>query len=343
MSRNRWAIPIKFGAFAIVMAMLTAFLFVIFGQYRGGSDNDYSAVFKNVSGLKRGDTVRVAGVPVGAVDDIRLRPNKTIVVSFRSDQQAALTTGTRAEVRYLNLVGDRYLELVDGPGSTTLMPAGSQIPLERTAPALDLDLLLGGLRPVIRGLNPQDVNSLSASLLEVLQGQGDSLESLFTQTSSFTSTLAAHRDIVQQLIVDLRGLFATLSNDGADFSATLDRLEKLVTGLSADRDPIGNAIEGLADGTASLASLLTQARPPLAKTVNELNRLAPALDDKKDRIDTMLGKLPEDYRKLSRIGAYGSFINYYVCSLTFRATDLQGRTVVFPMVHQEAGRCAEPQ
>jgi phospholipid/cholesterol/gamma-HCH transport system substrate-binding protein len=246
-------------------------------------------------------------------------------------------------VRYLNLVGDRYLDLVEGPGSTAILPVGSQILIDKTAPALDLDLLLGGLRPVIRGLNPQDVNALSTSLLQILQGQGDNLESLFAQTSSFTSTLAEHRDVVAQLIVDLRDLFVTLSNDGADFSTALDRLEKVVTELSADRDPIGEAIDALDNGTASLASLLTQARQPLAKTVDELNRLAPSLDEKKDRVDATLAKLPENYRKLARIGSYGSFLNYYVCSLTFRVTDLQGRTAVFPTVFQEGGRCAEPE
>lgn len=343
MRRGQRATLVKFGAFVIVMVTMTAFLIVIFGQYRGGSNAAYSAVFEDISGLQRGDTVRIAGVTVGAVKDISMRPDKTIVVEFGSDRQVALTTGTRAEVRYLNLVGDRYLELVDGPGSTAMLPAGSQIPIDKTAPALDLDLLLGGLRPVIRGLNPQDVNALSASLVQILQGEGDNLDSLFAQTSSFTNTLAEHRDVVQQMIVDLRDLFTTLSNDGADFSAALDRLEKLVSELSASRDPIGNAIEALDNGTASLASLLTEARPPLAKTVTELNRLAPALDEKKDRVDTMLGKLPEDYRKLARLGSYGSFINYYVCSLTFRATDLQGRTAVFPMVFQEGGRCAEPE
>ena len=75
-------------------------------------------------------------------------------------------------MRYLNLVGDRFLELIDGPGSTRLMPQGGQIPVDRTTPALDLDLLVGGLKPVIQGLNPQDVNALTAALLQVFQGQG---------------------------------------------------------------------------------------------------------------------------------------------------------------------------
>ena len=43
---------LKFGAFGVVMVVLTAFLFMIFGQYRNGSTNDYSAVFVDVSGLE---------------------------------------------------------------------------------------------------------------------------------------------------------------------------------------------------------------------------------------------------------------------------------------------------
>ena len=108
---------------------------------------------------------------MGTVNGVSLRPDKTVVVKFDADRNIVLTEGTRAAVRYLNLVGDRYLELVDGPGSTK-RAAGRRVrfPIDRTAPALDLDLLLGGLKPVIQGLNPQDVNALTASLIAGLPG-----------------------------------------------------------------------------------------------------------------------------------------------------------------------------
>jgi phospholipid/cholesterol/gamma-HCH transport system substrate-binding protein len=331
----------KFSAFALVMVLLTAFLFFIFGQYRTGSATGYSAVFTDVSRLEPGDTVRVAGVRVGTVNGVSLRPDKKVVVTFDTDRGVVLTNGTRAMVRYLNLIGDRYLELVDGPGTSQILRPGSQIPIDHTAPALNLDLLVGGLKPVIRGLNPRDVNALSASLIQIMQGQGSTLESLFSKTSSFTNTLADHNKVIQDLIDNLRNLLTTLSKDGNDFSGAVDRLQRLVTELSADRDPIGKAIDSLDKGTASIADLLTNVRPPLAATVDQLNRLAPSLDSKKDRIDAVLGKAPEDYRKLVRIGSYGAFVNYYICKLMWRATDLQGRTVVFPWIDQEGGRCAE--
>jgi phospholipid/cholesterol/gamma-HCH transport system substrate-binding protein len=331
------ALFVKFGLFALIMALLTAFLILIFGQYRTGSTNTYSAVFADISGLRKGDSVRAGGLRVGTVDNVSMQPDHTIVVAFDADRDVAMSAGTKLAVRYLNLVGDRFLELVDGPGSTRILPAGSQIPVDRTTPALDLDLLLGGLKPVIQGLNPGDVNALSSSLLQIFQGQGGTLDSLLSQTSSFAGGLADDNEVIEQLIDNLNKVVVTLADNGAQFSGTIDRLQRLVTELSENRDPI----DSLDAGTASLADLLGQARAPLAGTVGQLNRLAPLLDDDKEKLDAALGRAPDNYRKLIRLGSYGSWLNIYICSLSFRVTDLQGNTAVFPWFDQANGRCAE--
>jgi len=340
MTRKRTP-AIKFAVFGVVMIVLTAFLFMVFGQFRSGDANTYSAVFHDVSDLQSGDTVRVAGARVGTVSDVRLEEDNSVTVTFDADRNVKLTTGTQAAVRYLNLVGDRYLELVDGPGSTRLLPPGSVIPAERTSPALDLDLLLGGLKPVIQGLNARDVNALSASLLQIMQGQDGTLESLLSKTSSFTSTLADNGQVVQQLIDNLKDVLATVSKDGTQFSALLDRLERLVTELSNERDPIGEAIDALDKGTASIADLLTQARPPLAGTIDQLDRLAPNLAQEKDRVDTALQKAPENYRKLVRIGSYGNFLQLFLCGVTLRLNDPTGKVLVLPTLKPNYGRCKD--
>ena len=340
MRGTRW-LGVKIGVFVVVMTVLTGFLIVTFGQVRTGSTNAYSAVFADISGLRKGDSVRAGGLRVGTVDDVSMRPDHTIAVGFDADRDVPLSTGTKLAVRYLNLVGDRFLELVDGPGSIGILPAGSQIPLERTAPALDLDLLLGGLKPVIQGLNPQDVNALSAALLQVFQGQGGTMDSLLSHTSSLSNGLADNGQVIEELIDNLNRVVVTLADDGTQFSGAIDRLQRLVTDLSADRDPIGDAIESLDTGTASLADLLGHARAPLAGTINQLSRLAPLLDVDKDKIDAALQKAPDNYKKLIRLGAYGSWLNIYICSLSFRVSDLQGNTAVFPWFDQANGRCAE--
>jgi phospholipid/cholesterol/gamma-HCH transport system substrate-binding protein len=333
---------IKVGVFIAVMLLLTGALFAIFAQYRGGAQNRYTAVFDDASSLKAGDSVRVAGVQVGKVNRVTLEPDNTVSVGFGADRDIVLTSGTTAAVRYLNLVGDRYLELLDSPGSTAIQPPGSVIPVDRTQSALDLDLLLGGLKPVVQSLNPQAVNALTNSLIQILQGQDGNIESLFAKTSAFSTSLADNSETVQQLIDNLNSVLATINSDGGKFSATVDRLEKLVTGLAGDRDPIGNAITALDTGTASLTDLLTQARSPLAGTVDQLARLAPILDSDKATVDLALQKAPQNYRKLVRLGSYGSWINQYLCGMSVRVTDLQGRTAYFPWIMQHTGRCSEP-
>jgi phospholipid/cholesterol/gamma-HCH transport system substrate-binding protein len=333
---------LKLTVFAVVMAVLTVFLFAIFGQFRGGSTSDYSAVFTDASSLQAGDSVRVAGVRVGTVDGVKLRPDNTVLVTFDADDDVVLTAGSRAAVRYLNLVGDRFLELLDRPGAGNVLPRGAQIPAERTQPALDLDLLLGGLKPVIRGLDPKDVDALTNALLQIFQGQGGALQSLMTRTSSFTSTLADNNSALENLVGNLDTVLGTLAKESDRFSGALDRFQKLTTGLADDRDTIGTAIDSLSNGTASIADLLTAARPPLAGTIDQLNRLAPLLDQDKDLIDVALQRAPDNYRKLARVGSYGSFVNYYLCGVSLRATDLQGRTTAFPWIKQKDGRCAEP-
>jgi phospholipid/cholesterol/gamma-HCH transport system substrate-binding protein len=124
----------------------------------------------------------------------------------------------------------------------------------------------------------------------------------------------------------------------------VDGLERLVTGLAEDRDPIGEAITALDNGTASLADLLTEARPALSGTVDQLTRLAPLLSNDTDlaRLDLVLQKTPQNYRKLVRLGSYGSWLNLYICGVSVRVSDLQGRTAHFPWVIQNTGRCGEP-
>ncbi|MFZ1163376.1 MCE family protein [Mycobacterium sp.] len=333
---------VKFGVFAVVMSMLTLFLFFTFGQYRTGAVTGYSAIFNDASRLKAGDSVRVAGVRVGSVNGVALQSDKKVVVKFDADRSVVLTDGTKAAVRYLNLVGDRYLDLVDGPGSTRRLPAGGQINVGHTAPALDLDLLLGGLKPLIHGLNPRDVNALSSALLEVFQGEGGTLQSLFNKSTSFTNTLADNDQTIERLIDNLNTVAATLNKDGGQFSGAIDRLERLVTGLANDRDTFGPAIDALSNGTVTLADLLGKARPPLSGTVEQLRRLAPNLDDDKDRLDAALQKAPRNYRKLVRLGVFGATIPYFLCQITLRGTDLSGKTVIAPWFRSDAQRCEEP-
>ena len=192
------------------MAVLTAFLFIIFGQFRTGSTNDYSAVFTDASRLKTGDSVRAGRDCASAPSThVSLRSDNTVLVAFDADRDVVLTEQRNEGRRAVSQPGRRPLSRARRrPRIDPTLPPGSQIPVDRTDPALDLDLLLGGLKPVIQGLNPQDVNALVCALLQVFQGQGGTLDSLLSQTSSFTNELADNNQVIEQLIDNLNTVVA---------------------------------------------------------------------------------------------------------------------------------------
>ncbi len=331
---------IKLSIFALVMVVIFGALALVFSQYRFGSADSYHVVFSDASGLESGDKVRIAGVPVGAVKGVDIGDENLAEVEFDVDSKHRLLTSTAATVRYENLVGDRYLELLEGPGGIDELDSGGTIPVNQSSPALDLDLLLGGFKPLLRGLDPQQINDLSAALLGVLQGQGGTLVSLLGNTSSFTNTLADRDQLIGDVITNLNATLGTIDRQGTQFETTIDSLQQLVSGLAQDRDPIGDAIPRIAGATGDLAGLLQATRPDLQSMIAAANRTATQLDLGKDNIDQVLTRLPSDYKKLIRTGSYGSFFQFFLCSNTFKISGPDGQTLLVPTAKQDTGRCA---
>src|ERR1700739_4134581 len=261
-------------AFTVVSLAFVFILVTVFGQFRFDTRTSYSAVFSNVSGLKGGNFVRIAGVEVGKVSHLKLEKDGTVHVNFAIDKGLRLTEGTRGSVRYENLIGDRYLALEDGPGPPRRLPQNATIPLARTSPALDVDALIGGFRPLFRALDPDQVNALSGQLLRVFQGQGATISSVFAQTSALTTTLANRDKLIGEVITNLNTVLQTFSTRDNQFSDGLDKLSQLVGTLADRKTELTNGVAYVNAAAASVADLLTVARQPIKDTVVQTERFS---------------------------------------------------------------------
>src|SRR3954454_25317669 len=103
------------------------------------------------------------------------------------------------------------MALEEGAGATKKIQPGGTIPLDRTAPALDLDALIGGFRPLFHALDPDQVNALSGQLISAFQGQGATIGSFLTQTATLTSTLADRDQPIGHVVVNLNTVLVSLS------------------------------------------------------------------------------------------------------------------------------------
>ncbi|WBP95328.1 MCE family protein [Mycolicibacterium neoaurum] len=335
---------INVAVFTMAMVLVAAGLIVVFGQFRFASSNQYHATFTEASRLKTGQDVRIAGVPVGSVSAVTLNPDNTVDVAFDVDKRYQLYTSTRAVVRYENLVGDRYMEITSGPGELQKLPAGSTLSTANTQPALDLDALLGGLRPVLKGLDGNKVNEVSNAVIELLQGQGGAIQNMLASTSSFSQNLAARDQLIGDVITNLNTVLGTIDEKGDQFNASVDELQKLITGLAENRDPIAGAIAPLASAENDLTEMLQASRRPLQGVIENARPLMQRMDERKADINKVIEPLAENYLRLNALGAYGAFFNIYYCSIRMKINGPAGSDILIPFggpPDPSKGRCSE--
>ena len=325
MSRNSTTIAagIKLGVFTVVSLLVTGLLAAIMGHVGLGGGTTYHAIFSTASMLKKGDDVRVAGVTVGEVKKVEHYDRSQAKVTFKVQSDLPLTTSSRAEIRYLNLVGDRYLALEQGSDRTAArLGSGGTIPIAQTEPALNLTTLFNGFQPLFQALNPHQVNDLSMNLVQVLQGEGGTVQGLLQKTASLTNTLADRDQLIGEVVTNLSGTLQTIDSRHQQLNDLVVSLKNWMTDLARDRHVIGSSISNISDLTVVVADLLRQGRPLVKSDVAKLRKLASLLNTKESQaqLTEMLDRLPESMTDQTRTGTYGSWYNYYLCGFSGRIT-----------------------
>ena len=329
----------RLGIFLTVCFLGAFALFAIFAQFRFDAGISYNAMFTNVSGLKKGDFVRVAGVEVGKVEDIRINRDATVRVTFSAGKAVVLTEGTRAIIRYDNVIGGRFLALDEGTGGVRRLDAGQTIPIDRTAPALDLDSVIGGFKPLFRALSPDQVNALSAQLNEALQGQGATIGAFLNQAATLTNTLADRDQLITEVITNLDAVLNSLGSQSAQLDKAVTNLAGLVEALNARKNDIAEAFTSTSAAAATVADLLAGTRAPFRKVVHETDRVASIAVADHEYLEKLIDTLPDKYRALQRQGMYGDFFSFYLCDLVLKLNGKGGQPVFVKVAGQDTGRC----
>jgi phospholipid/cholesterol/gamma-HCH transport system substrate-binding protein len=337
---------LKLGAFSVVLLIFTVMIFVVFGQLRFDRTTSYSAEFSNISGLRAGQFVRASGVEIGKVDSVNLIDGgKRVRVDFNVDRSIPLYQSTTAQIRYLDLIGNRYLELKrgEGDGFDRILPSGGFIPVARTTPALDLDALIGGFKPLFRALDPEKVNTLATSLITVFQGQGGTINDILDNTAQLTATIGERDQAIGEVIKNLNIVLDTTVRHRQQFDQTVNNLEVLITGLKDHAEPLAAGTAHISAAAGTVADLLAEDRALLHSTLNYLDGVQQPLIDQRTQLDDFLHKVPTALNLIGRgIGSYGDFVNFYACDITLKINGLQGggpvRTV--RLFNQPSGRCS---
>ncbi len=216
--------------------------------------------------------------------------------------------------------------------------------LDHTQPALDLDALIGGFRPLFKALDPDKVNRIASSIITVFQGQGATINDILDQTASLTATLADRDQAIGEIITNLNTVLATTVKHEKEFDGTVDKLEvadhrteEQGRSVGRGRGPYqqrgGNTGRPAGRGPAVAAQHLRTSRGHPAAADTTICRLSTT---------RYWRKLPDAYRIIGRSGGiYGDFFNFYLCDLSLKLNGLQpgGPVRTVKLFVQPTGRC----
>ena len=335
---------IKLTIFAVITVLATIVLAVTISNQTFGSTRTYKADFTDATSLLPGDSVRAAGVRVGTVKAIKVVDSHLAQVTFTVDSDIVVRTSTHFAIRYLNLVGQRYVSVIEGPGGEALPKHPPVIGTDHTAPALDLTELFNGFRPLFAALSPNDVNSFALEIIKTLQGEGGTVADLAAKSATLTNTIADRDAAIGGVVNNLLTVLDTVAKRDAGLNQTVQQLQRLVSGLASDRNTIAASLQNIDNLANNSALLLEQIRPYLPSDITNLGKIANTLNTTRNcpgyvypvnneptypnvprfaknctsgpnTLEEYLQRVPTKLIQIIRTATYGSFFNFWLCDL----------------------------
>jgi len=254
------------GLFVVASLAALLFMVLIIAQQEGLWQNyiEYKAIFKNISGLKRGSEVRLAGVSVGTVKSATVQSDGRILVTFEvlEKYRNQIRKNTQATIGMIGLLGDRSLDLTPGsPKEELVKPGGLVVAVEpldiqellaRAGPSLEnAQKIMANLVTITDNLaKPKgDFNQAMANINEtfqaVSQGKG-TLGKLVNDPTLYkeaTQTVAGVRKVTDSLS-DPKGALGTMLHDPAfkaELQQTMNDINELAANLRKGSVPVAEA------------------------------------------------------------------------------------------------------
>ena len=315
---------VKLAVFFLFSAACMGWLFLRIGEF-GGSAGAFrptyklTAAFSDATGLVKGDEVRLAGVRVGKVGSLKVQRGKAMA-ALNIDKRHPLPEGSRFELRWKNLLGQRFVQVVPPEGATPdakAIPPDARLGADQTAAAADLSTLLNNTQPILAKLDTPTLNRVMATFATALQGREASLNQAITDSSRLIATLSQRADLIGNSITDFATLLDGIAGHDAEVRALLDSLAATSETLAARADDLGEAAGKTGVFTTTLAKILAANGTDIDVALAHAGTLAETAANNKESLSKALQTLPWATSAILRMTSNGDWIQSYTRAVGF--------------------------
>jgi phospholipid/cholesterol/gamma-HCH transport system substrate-binding protein len=278
--RNRFAVG-GVGTLILIAVVIAAFSYDKIPFVKGTSD--YSAYFAEAGGIKPGSDVRVSGLGVGRVSDIRLEGTK-VLVDFTVREGVELGDQTQAAIKTETVLGTKFLEVTPrGDGNLT-----GTIPLERTTSPYDLPSALGDLSSTISALDTTQLSAALTTLADTFKDTPPDLKIALDGVARFSDTLNTRDAQLRNLLANANKVTAVLAKRSDQIASLVVNTNALLAELLSQRNSVDALFNNLAAVSHQLSGLVDDNRTQLKPAVDKLNGVLKILDDRKKELQRTL-------------------------------------------------------
>ena len=331
------ATGIKLTIFTIFTTLITLGLATVIGNFSlTASTYEVKAVFDDATGVLNGDLVKIAGVNVGRVTGFEVDDGRaTVTLQLNSDVE--IPENVIVEIKYRNLLGQRVINILEpqGPPTNEMLTDGETIPASQTRPALDLDAVFNGLRPLIQSTDPEDINVVARTVLQIFEGKEGDLGAILGNLGDVTKEFAGGDGRLVRLVSDLKDLTDVLNNQSGEIRYGLDRFVNLMKALEEVTPNIEDAVVQLDTLSRRFEGVLQKNRVNLREDLDDLATLLTLVNQNLGPLDRATANLKEVLLATARSQSYGRWWNLYVVNLC-------PETGFFADLPEPAGDCVAP-
>ncbi|OBK74993.1 MCE family protein [Mycobacterium sp. 1274761.0] len=278
--RNRLVVGLV-GFTLVIVAVVAAFSYDKIPFVKGTSD--YSAYFAEAGGIKPGSDVRVSGLSVGRVSDVKLDGTK-VLVDFTVRDNVELGDRTEAAIKAETVLGTKMLELTPrGDGSLT-----GTIPLERTKSPYDLPTALGDLTTTISALDTTQLSASLTTLADTFEDTPPELRIALKGVAKFSDTLNNRDAQLRNLLADANKVTAVLGKRSDQIAKLVVNADALLSEVLAQRDSVDALMNNLTAVSHQISGLVNDNRTQLKPALDKLNGVLGILDNRKKELQRTL-------------------------------------------------------
>ena len=311
--RSAW----RFLVFAVVTISLTAYLAVRITGTDLGSGMQLRAVFDDVSGLRTGDRVKVAGSPVGRVTSVKVDDGRA-VVSMKVRSSLKIPDDSSVVIRWRDLIGERQIYLE--PGSSQAMAKDGQT-LTRTRSAADLGSLINALAPLVGGVDPNEINKILQSFAVALDGNQGRIDQITTNLAALLRILGARSGTIHQMIGDYKTITDALAARDRQIVQTIGSLTELTQAFAQDRGVLDTATVKLSDVATNLDKTIGGSDRQLGQLVDSTASLMEIAHRNMGQIEKLIKSLPMALQAVLTILDGGQFARGNALCINMEHTD----------------------